>query len=181
MNKPYTSMILLFAGVFSAHATNKTCFGNPPVLARYANIYSDDLSPKRLENLNKNLRKWHKTQHITVFDCHISPSDSHKNPRYKSPFKLQHTGCHGRQNRIELFANQYTTMPLTHYHLSKQGQLICPTIETGCTNYAQPWVIFVISLGKSPSTTDTYIYQSDTQVTVRDSTLFCYFHINILR
>ena len=137
MNKPQILIILLsFGGLSTVNATNTTCFGNLGVFARYANIYSNDLSQKQLESLHQSLSKWHQTQNITVFDCLTLPKN--KLPRYKSPFKLQHTGCHGRQNRIELFANQYTTEPVTHYQLSKQGQLLCPTIETSCINYNQP-------------------------------------------
>jgi hypothetical protein len=150
-------ILLSFGGVFSVNATNTTCFGNLPVFAQYANIYSNNLSQKQFESLYQSLSKWHQTQFITVFDCHVSASNraSAKNtspkgllpkklpqkkrgPHYKSPFKLQHTGCQGRQNRIELFANQYTTIPVAHYQLSKQGQLLCPTIETSCINYTQP-------------------------------------------
>ncbi len=140
MNKPthQTTILWLIATVFSANATNNTCFGNMPVFAQYANIYSDNLSQKQLESLHLSLEKWHQTQYITVFDCHVLPKNANKRPSHKSPFKRQHTGCHGRLNRIELFNNQYTTIPLTHYQLSKQGQLLCPTIETSCINYNQP-------------------------------------------
>lgn len=125
------ALLLVFACDPSQATADQTkdksmCLNSNPLPAGYGNVYGARLNLQQVKQIYNTLKPIHQTVRLNVFEC---------DPHYKAvtaqainepQFRWQFGGCHDKTNRVEVFNNPYSIVPLASYPFVNGKLSLCP-------------------------------------------------------